>query len=90
MARTPDGDYEVLRGELAELKDTDLELALLGFSDGEVAALLGEVEPEPDESNGDEATEEIPEAPVEAVTRPGDVWVIGKHRLICGDCRTSA
>ena len=31
--------------------------------------------------------EEIPETPVEPVTRPGDVWVIGRHRLICGDCR---
>jgi len=34
-----------------------------------------------------EAEEEIPERPVEPVTRPGDVWSIGKHRLICGDCR---
>jgi DNA modification methylase len=40
-------------------------------------------DPEP----ADKAEEEIPEAPAAAVTRPGDVWLIGKHRLICGDCR---
>ena len=37
-----------------------------------------------------EAEEEVPEEPVEAVTRPGDIWVIGRHRLICGDCREFA
>ena len=35
----------------------------------------------------EETPEEIPEAPTEAVTRPGDIWLIGTHRLICGDCR---
>ena len=34
-----------------------------------------------------QAEEEIPEAPRVAVTQPGDVWLIGTHRLICGDCR---
>ena len=80
-------DDEVLREELADLKDADLDLAVLGFSEDEVAALLAEVAPETAASAGDEAVEEIPVAPVEPVTRPGDVWLIGKHRLICGDCR---
>jgi hypothetical protein len=79
-------DDEILRGELGELKDADVDLAMLGFSDGEVAALLAEVAPEGAASE-DETPEEIPEAPAEPVTRPGDVWVIGRHRLICGDCR---
>ena len=34
--------------------------------------------------------EPVPEAPAEPVTRPGDVWTIGRHRLICGDCRDHA
>jgi DNA modification methylase len=80
-------DDEILRGELTELKDADLDLALLGFSEDEVAALLAEVAPEAAASNKEEAQEEIPEAPVEPVTRLGDVWLVGKHRLICGDCR---
>jgi DNA modification methylase len=79
-------DDEILRGELTELKDADLDLALLGFSEDEVATLLAEVAPEI-AARGEEAPEEIPEVPVEPVTRTGDVWVIGKHRLVCGDCR---
>lgn len=81
-------DDEILRGELTDLKDAELDLALLGFSDDELAALLAEIAPETS-IPGEEETpeEEIPEAPVESVTRPGDIWLIGDHRLICGDCR---
>jgi DNA modification methylase len=81
-------DDAILRGELTDLKDAELDLALLGFSDNELAALLAEVASEaavPGEKETPE--EEIPETPVEAVTRPGDIWLIGGHRLICGDCR---
>ncbi|MCL4395458.1 MAG: site-specific DNA-methyltransferase [Chloroflexi bacterium] len=80
-------DDEILGGELAGLKDADLDLALLGFSDDEVASLLAEVTPESAAPTGNDPTEQIPEAPIEPVTRPGDVWMIGRHRLICGDCR---
>ncbi len=78
---------EILRKELEELKDADVDLSVLGFSDEDVASLLAEVAPEAAASGENEGPEEIPEAPVEPVTRAGDVWVIGKHRLICGDCR---
>ena len=80
-------DDAILRGELAELKDAELDLALLGFSDDDLAALLAEVASEAAVPGEEEAPEEIPEAPVDPVTRPGDVWLIGPHRLICGDCR---
>jgi DNA modification methylase len=80
-------DDEILRGELTDLKGADLDLALLGFTEGEVAALLAETAPEGAPSGEEGKTEKIPEAPVEPVTRPGDLWLIGKHRLICGDCR---
>ena len=77
-------DEEALRLELAELKDQDFELALLGFSEDELRDLLWE---EPAADSGSEATEEVPEAPVVAVTQPGDLWLVGPHRLLCGDCR---
>jgi len=77
-------DDAVLAEELRDIQADGLDLALVGFSDDELEALLAE--PEQPES-APEVEEEIPEAPVEAVTRPGDVWLIGKHRLICGDCR---
>ncbi len=80
-------DDEILRGELVELKDADVELAMLGFSDDELRALLAEIEPETEKATSGEDEEEILEPPAEPVTRPGDIWLLGKHRLICGDCR---
>src|ERR1039457_6261469 len=59
------------------------DLKVFGFSDQELEVLLadsGDGPPPEDE-------EQIPEAPADPVTRPGDVWLIGSHRLICGDCR---
>ena len=80
-------DDEILRGELAELKAAEVDLATLGFSDDELRGLLAEIEPETAEPATDAAEDEIAEAPVEPVTRPGDIWVIGDHRLVCGDSR---
>ena len=77
-------DDALLAEELREIKADGLDLALVGFSDNELDALLAE----PDESEATpDVEEEIPEAPLEAVTKPGDVWLIGAHRLLCGDCR---
>jgi DNA modification methylase len=88
LAEQAGWDDDLLRGELADLKDADLNLEVLGFSEDELRTLLAEAEPAP--SGTPEAEEEIPEAPVDPVTRPGDIWLIGKHRLICGDCRDRA
>jgi len=85
IAENAGWDEEVLAAELGELQAADLPLDLLGFSEDELATLLAEAEPAAEAPA--KAEEEIPEAPVEPVTRPGDLWLIGKHRLICGDCR---
>jgi hypothetical protein len=78
-------DDEVLRRELAELRDAEIDLGGLGFSDDELAVLLAATEsPDP---GADPEEEEIPEAPAEPVTRAGDIWCIAGHRLACGDCR---
>src|ERR1039458_1202598 len=74
-------DEKVLAAELRDLEGEGLDLAVVGFSDEELQDLL--VEPEVP----DDAEEDVPEPPTEPVTRPGDVWLIGKHRLVCGDCR---
>jgi DNA modification methylase len=81
-------DDEVLQIELTELRDQDLALDLLGFSEEDLARLLVEAKT-PNEAAGD-CNDAIPEAPVDPVTRAGDIWTIGRHRLICGDCRCLA
>jgi DNA modification methylase len=73
-------------GQLVEsllgLETDEFDLAALGWSPDDLTKLLGG-EPEPDADPDDE----IPEAPSDPVTKSGDVWRIGPHRLICGDCR---
>ncbi len=79
-------DDELLALELKELADAGFDATLAGFDSKEIddflASLERDAEPEEDEVEG-----AVPEPPVEAVTRPGDLWLIGPHRLICGDCR---
>jgi DNA modification methylase len=78
---------ELLRVALESLNADGFNLSLVGFSDDEFAALLPADEPEvaaPVEE------EEVSEPPAQPVTQPGDVWLIGRHRLICGDCRDAA
>jgi DNA modification methylase len=77
-------DDALLAGELREVQSDGLDLGTVGFSASEVEALLAEPD-DPAPTAG--AEEQIPEAPTDAVTKPGDIWVIGKHRVICGDCR---
>ncbi len=87
LASNAGWDEAVLAAELRDLEDEGLNLALVGFSDEELESLL--VEQEHPEQAPD-AEESVPEASTEPVTQPGDVWNIGKHRLICGDCRELA
>ena len=80
-------DETVLAAELRDLEDDGLDLALVGFSDDELEALLAG---KTSRSRRRTSKRTVPEAPAQPVTRPGDVWSIGKHRLICGDCRDLA
>ncbi|WP_321471455.1 site-specific DNA-methyltransferase [uncultured Paludibaculum sp.] len=75
-------DEEMLRVELDALREDDFNLELLGFADDEIEALLAEpVEP----VTGNTDDDAVPETPETAVTVPGDVWLLGGHRLLCGD-----
>lgn len=85
-------DEAMLALELAELSESGYELALTGFDSSDLERLLStsleddatEGEEDPDET-ADDAADDVPQAPTVAVSRPGDVWAIGSHRLICGD-----
>ena len=72
-------DDEMLQLEISDLTDVGFDVSLLGFSDDELS-LIG---PEQVEGLTDEdAVPEVPDAPVTVL---GDVWLLGKHRLMCGD-----
>ena len=72
-------DENILALEIGELSDDDFDISLLGFNDIELNGfLLKEFEGLTDE-------DEVPEPPVDPVTKLGDIWQLGNHRLICGD-----
>jgi site-specific DNA-methyltransferase (adenine-specific) len=73
-------DNELLSLELEELELEGLDLSLTGFGEEEISALKPEVV---NEGLTDE--DAVPEPPPEAITKPGDIWILGKHRLMCGD-----
>jgi len=78
-AELSDWNYELLPIELTELQGMNYDVGLLGFDKDELARLL-----DPG-VNGLCDPDEVPAPPDEAVTRPGDLWLLGNHRLLCGD-----
>lgn len=75
-------DEEMLALEMKELEENDFNLDILGFSEDELKELENFGEPQTEAKSEDD---EIPEAPVEPITKRGDVWILGEHRLMCGD-----
>jgi DNA modification methylase len=76
-------DEEMLRVELKALDEADFQLDVVGFSDDELQSLLAEFETEP--VAGLTEDDAVPEMQGAVVTVPGDLWVLGEHRLFCGD-----
>ncbi len=72
-------DDDLLAGELRALQGENFDLSLLGFADDELAELL--MEP----TTGKTDADATPPVQDEAITRLGDVWVLGRHRIMCGD-----
>ena len=73
-------DFDLLPMELADLQRLDFDLGLLGFDHDELAKILN-----PELKEGQCDPDEVPEPPDAAITQPGDLWILGDHRLLCGD-----
>jgi DNA modification methylase len=73
-------DADMLALEVDSLIGDDFDLSLLGFDDAELAALLNQP------TDGLTDPDEAPEPPAVPVAAPGDVWLLGNHRLACGSC----
>ncbi|MEG3154927.1 site-specific DNA-methyltransferase [Sphingomonas sp. RB1R13] len=80
-------DREILAIELQGLIDLDFDLELTGFSLAEIDLVLDEAG-DSDPSGQDAPEDAVPAVTGPAVTRRGDVWQLGRHKLICGDARS--
>jgi 16S rRNA G966 N2-methylase RsmD len=80
LAMNAGWDEQMLALEFSELQGMDFDLDLTGFTADEIAALMPE-----EIERGQTDEDAVPEVPEQPVTVLGDVWVLGKHRLMCGD-----
>lgn len=81
IAENAEWDSDILTAELAALNDEEFDLGALGFSDRELERMLA--------TDADGRADECPVVPDIATSQPGDLWLLGRHRLLCGDA-TSA
>jgi DNA modification methylase len=73
-------DMDLLPIELKDLQQAEYDLSLLGFDETELAKML-----DGDVSEGLTDPDSVPEPPDDPITQRGDIWVLGDHRLMCGD-----
>lgn len=74
-------DNDKLEGLLAELREADFDLEVIGFNFDEINAMLDINEAEEDNFDVEQTLDEIEEP----ISKQGDIWILGKHRLMCGD-----
>ena len=82
IAENAGWDDAMLRIEIASLQDDDFDVSLTGFDADALAELMAGDEPDGEGEADDDAVPELSETPI---SRPGDVWSLGGHRLLCGD-----
>ncbi|MBV6413524.1 MAG: DNA methylase N-4 [Xanthomonadales bacterium PRO6] len=87
IAENSEWDEAMLRVELADLQDEGFDLDLTGFDADALAELMAGEEPINEGQTDEDAVPDVGETPV---SRPGDVWQLGPHRLLCGDATVAA
>lgn len=78
-------DFDLLPIELVALQDANYDLGMLGFNSEELAKLM-----DTGVNEGLSDPDDVPDPPDEAITQPGDLWILGNHRLLCGDSSSPA
>ncbi len=78
-------DEDLLAGELGELQALGVDLESLGWTPDELSEVMA-----PDENDGLTPADEVPEPTEVVVTQRGDLWILGQHRLLCGDSTNAA
>ncbi len=84
IAQNAGWDEDLLRAELATLQDMDFDIELIGFDDEELDRLLSDLEA-PGVGDAVDGEDDVPEPPIDPISRFGDLWIMGAHRLLCGD-----
>jgi DNA modification methylase len=87
-AEIAEWNYDLLPIELKELQGDGFDMSLLGFDTSELEQLLSDVKDEVEEGETD--ADDVPDVPDNAVSRPGEVYILGSHRLMCGDSTKTA
>src|SRR5262245_30321772 len=82
LAELSGWNEEMLAEELAALRDEDVDLGLLGFDETAIDRLLAE--------SAEGTADEAPEPPTDPVSGPGDLWICGQHKVLCGDATVLA
>lgn len=77
-------DPDLLASEFATLQDLDFDLALTGFDPTEINEIFEA------QTGAQEGEDDVPEEPDDPVTQPGDIWILGNHRLLCGDATVAS
>jgi DNA modification methylase len=88
LAQNADWDTELLALELGELAELSFDLELTGFSNCEIDIILDDAAQATPETSIDDA-DKVPEPSDLIVSKPGDLWRLGRHRLLCGDALQS-
>lgn len=79
MALNAGWDVELLKLEMESLDELDFDLSLTGFDDDEIMEFLKEdLDPQSDE-------DAVPDMPLDPISKLGDIWILGNHRVMCGD-----
>jgi DNA modification methylase len=78
-------DYDLLPIEIGQLQNMGFDIPIIGFSEDALAEIM-----DPGVADGLTDPDAVPEPPDEAITKTGDIWILGDHRLMCGDSGSEA